>query len=443
MDLTQTISIKLKPSNKKLYNMLDSYSFCAKNLRNYTNYIINQCSRISYKLKSGEILDSWEKALILDINKALYQYNLNKEKPLQYIDENNGFIANAYFLSYYLKNKQVYKEVPLATCSQIVIQNLCSDWKNFYKSIKEYSKNPSKFLGKPNQPKYYDKFLGRDWLTITYQNIKKLDNNILGLPKCFKGLNIKTDKENIKLVKVKTTPLSIEINIVYSVEDTTKQKDNGRYIGIDIGVNNLMAIASNTNMKPIIINGRPLKSINQYYNKEKARLQGIATSCNGTYMTTRILKLTKKRNNKVMDYLHKASKKVIDLAIAYDICKIVIGKNDGWKQEVKLGKRNTQNFVSIPFNILIQMLKYKADLVGIELVVVEEKYTSGTSYVDNELPTKENYNKTRRKYRGLFISNNGIRTNADINAAYQMMKRDNIVINYKGYEKIEKIRKVA
>ena len=89
------------------------------------------------------------------------------------------------------------------------------------------------------------------------------------------------------------------------------------------------------------------------------------------------------------------------------------------------------------------MLKYKADLAGIELVVVEEKYTSGTSYVDNELPTKENYNKTRRKYRGLFISNNGISINADINAAYQIMKRDNIVINYKGYEKIEKIRKVA
>ena len=215
--------------------------------------------------------------------------------------------------------------------------------------------------------------------------------------------------------------------------------DNSRYMGIDMGVDNLMTVVSNTEMQPFIVNGRPLKSVNQYYNKRKAELQTKAMLCNGSNKPTkRIMKLNQKRNNKVNDYLHKASKMVIMKALQHNISKIVIGNNKGWKQGVSLGKHTNQTFVSIPFARLIQMLTYKAQQVGIEVIVVEESYTSGTSYIDNETPVKDNCDKSRREYRGLFVSNKGIAINADVNGAYQILKK-RYAISYKGMEITERL----
>ena len=150
------------------------------------------------------------------------------------------------------------------------------------------------------------------------------------------------------------------------------------------------------------------------------------------------MKLNQKRNNKVNDYLHKASKMVIMKALQNNISKIVIGNNKGWKQNVNIGKQNNQTFVSIPFSRLIQMLAYKAQQMGIEVIVVEESYTSGTSYIDNETPVKDNYDKSRRECRGLFVSNKGIAINADVNGAYQILKK-RYVISYKGMESTERL----
>lgn len=150
--------------------------------------------------------------------------------------------------------------------------------------------------------------------------------------------------------------------------------------------------------------------------------------------------LIEKRNQKVKDYLHKASRKIVDLAEANDISKIVIGNNRGWKQEVELGKKTNQNFVSIPFEMLIQQITYKATMSGIQVEVVEESYTSGTSYVDNEEPIKANYDKTRRKKRGLFVSNEGIEINADVNGSYQIMKKAKIKPPIKYQEKVVRVK---
>ena len=150
------------------------------------------------------------------------------------------------------------------------------------------------------------------------------------------------------------------------------------------------------------------------------------------------MEFNQKRNNKVNDYLHKASKMVIMKALQYNISKIVMGNNKGWKQGVSLGKHINQTFVSIPFFKLIQMLTYKAYQAGIEVIVVEESYTSGTSYIDNEIPVKDNYDKNRRKYRGLFVSNKGIAINADVNGAYQILKK-RYVISYRGMESTERL----
>lgn len=436
MLLVEKKVIKRKRKTEILFKSIDEYCYQAKNLRNATNYIIKQCFRIHIKLKQGEILDSWEKALIKRVNNAIAIYNLNKSYKLHYIDESNGYIADAYFLSYYMKTTKEYKDMPYSTCSQIVIQCLCKDWKAYYKAYKEYKKRPDKFLGRPSTPSYYDTLMGRDWLTLTNQNFKVMPTNDIKLPAFLNDLHLQTKHTDVRQLRIKTTVNSIVVNIIYQVTDTEMKSDNGRYMSIDMGVNNLMTVVSNTEMQPFIVNGRPLKSINQYYNKSKAELQTKAMLCNGNNKPTkRILLLNQKRNNKVNDCLHKAVKLVITQALQYNISKIVIGNNKGWKQGVDMGKQNNQNFVSIPFSTLIQTLTYKAQLVGFEVIVVEESYTSGTSYIDNESPVKANYDKSRRKHRGLFVSNEGIAINSDVNGAYQILKKK-YNVSYKGLESV-------
>lgn len=431
--------IKRKRKTEALFSKLDEYCYKAKNLCNATNYIIKQCYRIHTKLEHGEILDSWEKALIKRINDAIYSYNCNKSYKLHYIDENNGYIADAYFLSYYMKTTREYKTMPYSTCSQIVVQSLCKDWKAYYKSYKEFKKNPSKFLGMPSTPHYYDTETGREWLVLTSQNFKVLSTGDIKLPAFLNDLHLKTKHTDVRQCRIKTIANSIVINIIYQVADTEMKVANDRYMGIDIGIDNLMTVVSNTEMRPFIINGRPLKSVNQYYNKRKSELQTKAMLCNASNKPTKhIIRVNQKRNNKVNDYLHKASKMVIMKALQYNISKIVIGNNKGWKQGVSLGKHTNQTFVSIPFARLIQMLAYKAQQVGIAVIVTEESYTSGTSYIDNEVPIKDNYDKSRRKHRGLFVSNKGIAINADVNGAYQILKK-RYAVSYKGMESTERL----
>lgn len=93
------------------------------------------------------------------------------------------------------------------------------------------------------------------------------------------------------------------------------------------------------------------------------------------------------------------------------------------KQESHIGRKNNQNFVQIPFARFIEMIQYKASECGIAVILTEESYTSGTSFIDNELPEKGNYDKSRRIKRGLLKSKNGILINADLNGAYQIMKK--------------------
>ena len=209
--------------------------------------------------------------------------------------------------------------------------------------------------------------------------------------------------------------------LVYE-QETNAPADGRNIMGIDLGVDNLITASISSGGMPVIINGRPLKSVNQYYNKRKAILQETAKKSNRLDITGRMKRLTEKRNNKVKDYLHKASRRVISLAKASGVNHIVIGNNKGWKQKVELGKRTNQTFVSIPYRMLIDMICYKAKLLGSSVSVVRESYTSETGYLDGETPEKAFYDISRRIKRGLFKSNKGILINADVNAAYQIIK---------------------
>ena len=194
-------------------------------------------------------------------------------------------------------------------------------------------------------------------------------------------------------------------------------------LSIDIGVDNLSTITNNFNEAPVIVNGKGLKSINQYYNKSLAHYKSVTKMLNKTDYSNKQNKLTIKRNTKMTDYLHKTSRFIADYAKQHSVSIIVIGHNKEWKQNSVLSKQVNQHFVQIPFNTLIQQIQYKAEEFGIKVILVEESYISGTSFLDNELPIKENYNKSRRKHRGIFKSNNGTLINADVNGAFQILKK--------------------
>ena len=440
MILSEEHRIK-KHNNKKLLHEIDDYCYKVKNLSNSINYLIKQCYRIHTKIKNGKTLEEWEDELIRAINSGITEYNLGRSevKRLRYIDTDNGYIADAYFLSWYLKGTEVYKDVPYATCSQICIQEKCREWKSFYRATAEYGKDPKKFKEHPHVPGYLNPKTGRGSLVITSQNFKVDEAGNVTMPKFLSGIHIRARHGNVRQIRIKIFKNSILISLMYEKEE--KQICGTKVMGIDLGVNNLLAAAWDSEDRPVIINGKPLKSINQYYNKAKAHMQKEAKIYNGKNSTKRMNKLTAKRNRKIKDYMHKASRKIVDMAVSSGVGLIVIGSNHGWKQKVHMGNVTNQNFVSIPYKTLINMIEYKAKLEGIEVRIVSESYTSGTSFLDGEKPTKDYYDKSRRVKRGLFRSNNGILINADINAAYQMIKLGSTrAIPIKAGEQITKIK---
>ena len=428
--------------NKPLFREIDGYCYRAKNLSNSVNYLIRQFFRIHTKLKAAEEPKEWEKEMTDRINSGIRSYNTGRPdgKRIRCIDESNGFIADAYFLSWYLKGTPEYKAMPYATCSQICIQEKCREWKSFYRAKAAYALAPSSFTGRPQPPGYLDPVKGRGWITITSQNFRIDEDGNVRMPGFLKDIHIRARHRSARQIRVRTCKDEIVIQLIYE-EKKAKPVKEMAVMGIDLGVNNLIAAAWNSGKMPVIVNGRPLKSMNQYYNKKKARLQEDAKKTNGRDLTRRIERLTRKRNRKVRDYLHKASRKIVDMAVTSGTGLIVIGENIGWKQKVNMGNRTNQNFVSIPYKMLTDMIIYKAGLKGITVKVVQESYTSGTSYLDGEYPEKASYDKTRRVRRGLFRSSCGICINADINAAYQMIKLGGVRdLPIKAGEKVTRIK---
>lgn len=320
-----------------------------------------------------------------------------------------------------------YKNMPTAQTAQQILRLLDKNWKSFFKSIKEWSKNKEKYLGRPKMPKFLKKD-GKYLLVLTNQNCKLKDGYIL-FPKSFNGFYVKTkfverkDFKSFQQVRIIPHKNRIVIELIYEIESVTEKSDNGRYVGIDIGVDNLATAGNNIGKTAFIINGKPLKSINQYYNKQISHYREVCKRVNNKDYSNRMDKLTENRNAKIDDYLHKASRKIVDYCVENQINTIVIGRNREWKQSSAMSKRVNQHFVQIPFARLIEMIQYKAQERGIAVILTEESYTSGTSFIDNEMPVKENYNKSRRIHRGLFKSNNGTLINADLNGAYQIIKK--------------------
>jgi putative transposase len=307
--------------------------------------------------------------------------------------------------------------------SQNLLRVLDKNWKSFFQGLKGYNKNPSKYLGRPKIPNYLPKD-GRKEFALKNIQCRISDSKLIISFKPLKDFTVNTNVIG-KLMQVRFIPKGTcyVCEIVYETEVPDQKDYNNRIASIDLGIDNFATISNNIGVKPIIINGRNIKSINQFYNKKKARLQSDLQLRHDKRWGNKLQQLTEKRNNKIDYSMHISSKMVINYCLENNIDTIIIGINKGWKQSSAMSKKNNQSFIQIPYFLFIQKIKYKAENYGMQVIETEESYTSGTSFIDNEEPNKKNYNKKRRIERGLFKSNDGILINADLNASYQIMKK--------------------
>ena len=338
-------------------------------------------------------------------NVALYNIRQQYFKDKTYLNYNA--------LDKLLSSNVDYKAIPYRQSAQQILRSVDKTYSSFFKGIKS-DKNKGK---KVRLPKYKDKEKGRYVLVYTNQCFKHKDSIIK-----LKGINgtwyeFYTNKENLQQVRLIPKGNHIVVEIIYNVEYELKENNN-RYASIDLGLNNIVALSSNV-CNSILYNGRLLKSINRYYNKHKAELQSKLS--NNKHTSKRINRLTFRRNNKIKDYMHKLSSAIIQYMEANTLNTLIVGKNDGWKTNIDMGRVNNQNFVSIPFNMLISMLEYKCKLAGINIILVNEAYTSKCSFLDGEMIQKHDIYKGKRIKRGLFVSSKGIKINADINGSLNIM----------------------
>ena len=317
-----------------------------------------------------------------------------------------------------LRGHDAYRALP-AKVSQWVLKQVCAAWDSFFAARAAYTRDPSRFLGRPKLPQYKAKD-GRNLLTYTIQAISRV-----ALRRGFvmpSGLHVTIPTQQTRIAQVRVVPRGTHyaVEVVYEQDVQPADVNPAWSAGIDLGVNNLVAIAtSQPGVAPCLVNGRPLKAINQAYNQARARLQAKLPT--GRYTSRQLDALTDARNRRVRDYLHHASRAIITWLVQERIGTLIIGHNPDWKQGIRLGRRTNQTFVSIPFARLIQLLTYKAALVGITVITHDEAYTSKCSFFDGESVSKRTAYAGKRIHRGLFRTASGRRVNADINAAYNQI----------------------
>jgi putative transposase len=339
----------------------------------------------------------------------------------------NEFINNGNYMSKFdmftlAKELDEYKALPVRI-GRGVLRTLDGNWKGFFSVIKKWKTNKELFKGKPNLPKYLPKngkFTALFYETAILKETKKKKG--VGLSSLEMRLNVKTNNKIIEIQVVPIKDSKYKINVVYDYKELPLKSDNKQYCGIDLGINNLMTVTSNkSGIQPLVINGRPLKSINQYYNKKKSEYQSKLP--NNKKTSKRIDKLSFKRDCKIQDYLHKSSNKIIQFCLDNELNTIIVGYNEFWKQKVNFGKVNNQKFVQIPFEKMLFMLKYKCEKHGINITTHEESYTSKCSFLDNEIIGKHDEYLGKRIKRGMFRSYNGILINSDVNGSYNIIKK--------------------
>jgi putative transposase len=332
-----------------------------------------------------------------------------------------------------VKHLDCYRALPAKVSNSILIL-IHKNWVSFFRALEEWKEHPEKFAGRPKIPGYKPKEKGRNILIYDKQAIgKRVFKKTGKIVPSGLGIEIQTKVswEDLDCVRIVPRGTCYVVEVVYQQEIKQAVVDPILIAAIDLGVDQLAAITSNKpGFQPRLYNGRPLKDLNHYYNQQRAHHQKHLAKQNRK--TSRKLdRITTKRNRRVKAYLHTASRRIIDLLVSEGIGTLVIGLNKGWKQEVEMGRRNNQTFVQIPHSRLIEMLQYKAHLVGITVIVREESYTSQASFLDlDPIPTYDPTNREKhhfsgkRQTRGLYRAANGRRVQADVNGSYNSLRKE-------------------
>lgn len=439
---------KLKDAD---YQKVDELCIKAKNIYNSVIYICKQdfFYRLEYKIP-------YSKGTYSPTAKKSTFYNKAENKVYQ-----NESIRSLIVSKY----ESDHRALP-STVTESIINKACQTFQAFIAAHLDYKKNPQKYTGKPKIPRYFKEsnskgsrficvlssannyvFYKDNQIFINFTYNKKLIANgkVKNAPLTLNpvktdldlsyGIYSTTKLEYNPLIQLQIVPKKIskshynyELQVVYDLPIIRQADDSFKNIGaIDLGIDNFAAFTVYSQSKPVrplIINGKGLKSKNKFYNKEISYLKSIGSINSSNprrFVSNRIRGIYSKRDRVFKDFYHKASKTIIDYALENKVSIIFIGYNKSWKSKSSLNKKQNQTFQQIQYEKFKKYICYKAELVGIQVREVNESYTSGTSYLDGEIPVAENYNKERRTYRGLFTTNTGITVNADINASYQIM----------------------
>lgn len=365
-------------------------------------------------------------------NEAIYnvrQYYFTEREFLKY--EKNYTL---------LKNSLNYKALN-SNMAQQILKEVDGSFKSFFGLMKLAKQG--KYAFKDCKLPWY---LPKDGYTTLVIGFVRLNGNKLVLPfsNSFKRTHkpveitippVLLDKK-VKEIRIipKANARFFEIQYIYEAECVQRNLNKNNALALDLGINNFVTAVS-SNGKSFIVDGRRLKSINQWFNKENARLQSIKDKQHlGKKITNRQKTIARNRNNKVNDYLNKAARKVVDYCITNDIGTLVVGYNETFQRGSNIGRQNNQNFVNIPYGLLRSKLEYLCELNDIIFVKQEESYTSKASFWDkDDLPVYNADNPTeypfsgKRVHRGLYKAANGKVFNADINGALNIMRKSSVV----------------
>lgn len=305
-----------------------------------------------------------------------------------------------------------------AEAGQVVLK-VEQAWRSWHRALQVYRRRPAVFNGCPRMPKYLPKREnGGLYMLIFGANDAALkQDGSIHLNRRLK-LPIKTTLSAFRQVHIVPVVGGVNICLIYTEEVSPPRPDATGAIGVDVGINNLMAITSNVEPISLLANGRPLKSMNSYFNRKAARLRAQLEQ-QKLKSSKRLRRLQRKRKHKLRDYLHKASRRVVALMQAHNIGSCYIGRlKRGTKRE-----RGAPGFCGIPLGILVDMLRYKIAEAGGRLVEVDEGYTSLCSFPDAEPVAAHSCYMGRRLTRGLFVSAGGRAINADINASLNILRK--------------------
>lgn len=412
-----------------------AFDFASKqsnNIYNLTMYYIRQSYFYGLEKDDTKLLDD-VKNTVKFLNEQIKEYNqVSTSKDLELITKDNYPMYNYYFLRYLIKKlpNERFPEGEVnpfyllpSTMAQNTVEVACKSWKGYFAALKEWNKNKKGFTGKPKMPKYKKK--GSNSFLYASSNGFSVKEGEIHLAK--KMFNFKLTREDGTPKQVRALPRKSHyiLEVVYEIKNSQENIDKlnnyelKRCISIDLGIDNLATVTNNVGLKSFIIDGKLIKSINQYYNKQKAKAMSYIGDKG---FSNRTLKLDLKRNNMISDKIHKSSKYIVDYCVENDIDTIIIGYNSGWKTEVDMGKVQNQKFVNIPYEKFVSQITYKSEEKGIKVNLIKEHYTSKCDALSLEEIKKHGKYKGKREKRGKFISGTGHVINADINGSLNIMR---------------------